>query len=226
MKLTKYVRKRKPTVKKVTKSIKTYVKKAISKNVETKFLKDSNLTYSNIVYQTATFVCLTSNLTQGDTASSIDGRKAKLNSLNFKYSVKYNTLPTDTTTHPIARRARLIIYQDNEFSEITQQQSTNLLTSYVGNDVDSLYNPEQVPVRYKILYNKLIKLDVSNNISSHSKLIKRIPLNITFQADPTGPNAVAKGHLYALIICDDDTQANVTYPISIRYDSYLYFKDS
>lgn len=185
-------------------------KKTASRQIETKHLPYQNVS-DNIT--NLGFVYLMSDLIQGTTDSDMIGTVCRPTSLWFRYGLKAGD-PSNAV--------RMIFFQDQNQSSITPVVS-DVLPNVNLLGTNSMFNPDLVPGRFKIIYDKTHNLDADDPAYSGMVKLRNFPVRkIEFNGNPVSTGSQAKGHIYLLLVSDSGFTTHPT----ISWDSLLYFKDA
>lgn len=192
----------------VARIAKRIVNKSISKSIETKHYNNTEGAYD--VPATGQIFQFT-QMIQGTRDFDIVGTKARLTSLYFKYQInladQFNVV-------------RLVIFQDLDFED-TPPTVNDLFPNLLITSTASMYDPDTVPSRYKILMDRTIVLDTDDNVSVGFYKTRELS-PIEFYGNPTTASTQAKGHIYLCAFSDSGVAGH---PI-LMFDSMLYYKDA
>jgi len=175
-------------------------------------MKQYELTSSgNYIDHTGTIIHL-SNILQGDTTSTRDGRSVLLNYINMRgviSRIESNTI------------LRMIVFQDTQQNGIIP--STDQVLSTVGDGFAPFSGLEpSFAGRFKILSSNTISLNEQNPLPLF-KVFKKYNTHIKWQTSADGGNPM-KGHLYMLLISNAATSATNRPLVDFR--SKLGYRDN
>lgn len=187
------------------KSLARMVKNIISKNAET---KSYDISVSSSGGQTVART-ITNNIAQGDTAVDRDG-----NSINLKYCMMRNTFQNDTAVNMTVRQ--LVVW----FPTGTNVDGIDQTTNFQLQIHDFL--PRDLPIRYKILSDKVFYLPVDSGF----KMIKTfIPLKgkrIVY--DGAAASDYIRGRLWCYLYAQPEDNT-ATYPSDMSINARLAWTD-
>ncbi len=180
-------------------------------NVEFKF-HDVQLT-ETIISDIATITPLT-NIAQGDTAQTRDGAQVKITNLLFRYTA----LVTADAGEGRGQFLRVMLVHDRQ----TNQALFNIgdLLADTTN-FDSLVSPLNLDnkYRFRILYNKLIGLNIGGKATSHMNINKVLDMKIRFDASTPSIADLTSNSLSVVLISNGDANTGpiVTFFSRVRY---------
>lgn len=215
-----YKRKYKAKAKKVPKAVKSYVKKTIEHETEDKFLSIDNQT--TVTSNTGT-VNLLNGMVVGTTVGTRLGNKVRLVGLQMRFV----TIPLGTAG---VQWFRIILVADKQANAAIPGVANILQTATAGFRPYSTYNPDVVPSRYTILYDRTHRIDIEGGSTDTPKNLfikinkyswKKNPLLVQYNGNNTGLiQDINKNSVYLL------TYSNVTVGPSLNWQSMLYYDDA
>lgn len=219
-------RAKKRAIRKVPKAIKTYVKSAITKSEETKFIDETvaNATYdyTGTIAQFCTIPVYTGNAALAD--NSRIGDEATLTYSQTRFYISGNSASTQNW-----QNVRIIIfYGRNENG--TNPTVANTLAMNGGPNVVQTFYKYDYKDNFKVLYDKMHTVDagsqsVTGQRGPGANIVKKISINLNHKHHKMkmmdGLGTIQNGGLWVLI-CSDVT-ANLP---GVAYFTRHFFKDS
>lgn len=185
--------------------------KILNKEIETKFILDSNL---NLPLTAIASSFQLTPLTQGTEENEMIGNKVRLTSLWINYTL---------TVSDSYNMVRLVLIQDTEFNDTSVLLQQDVFNFGSTLPIVASYNTINVPNRFKILYDKVITLDQDDPAYYGKVVIRDFPLKtLEFRTAPTTVSAIGKGHLYWYMVSDSGLSGHP----SITYSTSLFYKDA
>lgn len=215
-----YKRKYKAKAKKVPKAIKSYVKKTIEHETEDKFLSLDNQT---TVTTNAGTVNLLNGMVVGTTVGTRLGNKVRLVGLQMRF-VATAAIATNVNWF------RIILIADKQANAAIPGVANILQTATAAFRPFSTFNPDVVPSRYTILYDRTHRIDIEGGSTDVPKNLfikinkyswKKNPLLVQYNGNNTGLiTDINKNSIYLL------TYSPSAVGVSLNWQSMLYYDDA
>lgn len=208
-----YLKKARVSTRKVSDPVKTYVRKAINSNIETKQYIASQFAYS-IDYDVSPFVEDMTNIAQGDTEQTRDGNVIKPYRLDIRYQL--NGSSGDV--------CRIMVIQWKQDTAVVSPTiniaiSNNVFNSAVGSGTEYI-SPVDIDRKpyFNVLYDRMIPLDSGAGLTKTGIIRITKMMGIHYNDSAT----TGKNHLFILATSDTN---NASTPPFFTYVSNFLYKD-
>ncbi len=178
----------------------------IEKQREKKFVdKDAQDSSSNTI--TITPITL---IGQGDSASSREGNKIVLTSLQMKYTFKQSTAA-------IATRCRVMLVLDKQTNGAVFTAGELLQSTSLGTAIVSPLNLDGA-FRFKVLYNKVHTLSSEGSVVQYSEMFKKMNIQARYSGSGGAQSNILSSGLYIVHLSDESSNTpNISYFTRVRF---------
>lgn len=148
---------------------------------------------------------------QGDTASSREGSKISMSSIQMKYTWKMSEGATST-------RARIMLIQDKQVNGASFSANDLLESSALGTAIISPLNLDGA-FRFRVLYNKVHTLSGEGSKVQYKEMFKKININARYSGSGGTISQVLSSGLFLLAVTDETSQTpNLSFFVRIRFN--------
>ena len=179
----------------------------IIRNTEKKFI--DNASSGN---QSSTIAITPISLAgQGDTASSREGNKLVMMSLQMKYTWKQSESAAAT-------RCRIMIVEDRQVNGATFSANDLLESTALGTAIISPLNLDGA-FRFKVLYNKVHSLSINGSKVQYAEMFKKINIRARYSNSGGTIASVLSSGLFVVAVSDETSQTpNLSFFTRIRFN--------
>ncbi len=203
-------RQRKGIRRRTTKSAGVKALKKVNKiirNTEKKFIDNSSSGNQN----NTVAITPISLAGQGDTASSREGAKLVMMSLQMKYTWKMSESATAT-------RCRIMIVEDRQVNGATFSANDLLESTALGTVIISPLNLDGA-FRFKVLYNQVHTLSDNGSKVQYKEMFKKINIKARYSNSGGTISSVLSSGLFVVAVSDETAQSpNLSFFTRIRFN--------